>query len=152
MSLLALIRPDDWNWALLIHVAGAMVLVGGLLTAGSASMLAARDSTGALARLSFRTLLIVVLPAFIVMRVGAQWIYDKEGYSGDDDPTWIGIGFMTADMGLLLLLICLVLGWVGLRRARNGGGDGLLRASGVLALVLLAAYLVAVWAMAGKPA
>ncbi len=25
------IRPDDWNFALFVHVAGAMVLVGGLL-------------------------------------------------------------------------------------------------------------------------
>jgi hypothetical protein len=152
MSLLALIRPDDWNWALLVHVAGAMILVGGLLTAGGASALAARDSTGTLARFSYRTLAIVALPGFIVMRVGAQWIYDKEGFTGEDDPTWIGIGFATSDLGALLLLIALVLGWIGLRRSRRGDGDGLLRASGGIAIFLLAIYLVAVWAMAGKPA
>jgi hypothetical protein len=152
MSILAAIRPDDWNWPLLVHVAGAMILVGGLLTAGGASLLAGRDSTGTLARLSFRTLALVALPGYIIMRAGAAWIYDKEGFGGDDDPTWIGIGFITADAGALLLLISLVLGGVGLRRARRGGGDGLLRASGIIAVILLAAYLVAVWAMAGKPA
>jgi hypothetical protein len=152
VSVLAFIRPDSWNFPLLVHVAGAMILVGGLLTAGGAALLAGRDSTGTLARLSFRTLAIVALPGLIIMRAGAAWIYDKEGFGGDDEPTWIGLGFITADVGLLLLLIALVLGGVGMRRARSGGGDGLLRASGIIAVILLAAYLVTVWAMAGKPA
>ena len=150
MSLLAAIRPDSWNWALLVHVAGAMILVGGLLTAGGAAALARRDETGTLFRFSYLTLAAVALPGFIIMRAGAQWIYDKEGFTGDD-PTWIGIGFGTSDLGALLLLIALVLGGVGLRRSRRGGGEGLLRASGIIALVLLALYVVAVWAMAGKP-
>jgi hypothetical protein len=152
MSLLAVIRPDSWNWALLVHVAGAMVLMGGLLTAGGAAALARRDATGALARFSYVVLAAVALPGFIVMRGGAQWIYDKEGFTGDDDPAWIGIGFGTSDLGALLLVIALVLGGIGLRRSRRGGGEGLLRASGVIALVLLVVYVVAVWAMAGKPA
>ena len=29
MSVLAAIRPDDWNFPLLLHVLGAMLLVGG---------------------------------------------------------------------------------------------------------------------------
>ena len=150
MSLLAAIRPDSWNWALLVHVAGAMILVGGLLTAGGAAALARRDETGALIRLSFRTLAWVALPGFIIMRAGAQWIYDKEGFTGDD-PAWIGIGFGISDLGALLLVIALVLGGVGLRRSRRGGGEGMLRVSGIIALVLLAMYVVAVWAMTGKP-
>ena len=36
-------RPDDINVALLVHVLGAMVLVGGLLTAASASIIGWRD-------------------------------------------------------------------------------------------------------------
>lgn len=150
MSLLAAIRPDSWNWALLVHVAGAMILVGGLLTAGGAAALARRYETGTLLRFSYLTLAAVALPGFVIMRAGAQWIYDKEGFTGDD-PTWIGIGFVTSDLGALLLLIALVLGGVGLRRSRRGGGEGLLRTSGIIALVLLALYVVAVWAMAGKP-
>jgi len=152
MSLLAVIRPDSWNWALLVHVAGALILVGGLLTAGGAMALARRDETGTLARFSYLTLAAVALPGFIVMRAGAQWIYDKEGFTGDDDPTWIAIGFGTSDLGGLLLLISLVLGGIGLRRSRHGSGEGLLRASGVIALVLLTLYVITVWAMAGKPA
>ena len=151
-SLLAAIRPDDWNLPLLVHVAGAMVLVGGLVTASSAALMARSDGTASLARFSFRTLLLVALPGFIVMRAGAQWIYDKEGYGGGEDPTWIGIGFTTADGGIVLFLIALILGGIGLRRFRRGdGGDKLLRASGIISLVLLAAYVVTVWAMAGKP-
>jgi hypothetical protein len=151
-SLLAIIRPDEFNVPLLVHVAGAMVLVGGLLTASSAALMARSDSTASLARFSFRTLLLVALPGFIVMRAGAQWIYDKEGYGdGGEEPAWIGIGYATSDIGALLLLIALILGGVGLRRSRRGDGDGLLRASGWIALVLLAVYVVTVWAMGAKP-
>ena len=31
MSILAAIRPDDWNLALFVHILGAMVLVGSLV-------------------------------------------------------------------------------------------------------------------------
>jgi hypothetical protein len=151
MSVLASMRPDSWNWALLLHVAGAMILVGGVLTAGGAALFAARDSSGTLARFSYLTLAAVAFPGLILMRAGAAWIYDKEGFSGDDDPAWVGIGFATADVGGLLLLVALVVGGVGLARARRGAGDRLLRASGVIALVLLVLYTIAVWAMAAKP-
>jgi hypothetical protein len=151
MSVLAIIRPDSWNWALLLHVGGAMILVGGLVAAGGASLLARRDATGTLWEFSYRMLVVVALPGLILMRVGAAWIYDKEGWTGDNDPTWIGIGFSTADGGALLLIIALILGGIGLRRVRRGEGHGLLRASGIIALVLLAAYVITVWAMAGKP-
>jgi hypothetical protein len=151
MSILAVIRPDSWNWALLLHVAGAMILVGGLLTAGGASLAARRDSTGTLARFSYLTLATVAFPGLILMRVGAGWIYDKEGFTGDNEPAWLGIGFATADIGGLLLILALIAGGVGLARARRGGGQGLLRASGIVALVLLAAYVVTVWAMGAKP-
>ena len=65
---------------------------------------------------------------------------------------WIGIGYITADLGGLLLIIALILGGIGLRRARKGGGGaGLLKATGVIATLLVAVYIVAVWAMGGKP-
>jgi len=152
MTVLALIRPDSWNWALLVHVTGAAILVGGLVAAGGASVLARRDATGTLSAFSYRMLLVVGLPGLILMRAGAAWIYDKEGWTGDSDPTWLGIGFLTADIGAVLFIIALILGGIGLRRTRRGdGGSGLLRASGIIALVLLAAYVITVWAMAGKP-
>ena len=38
MTLLAAIRPDSWNYALFLHVLGAMVLVGALVTADRKSV------------------------------------------------------------------------------------------------------------------
>ena len=149
-SILAAVRPDSWNFPLFVHVLGAMILVGGLL-AGASILLYARGDTRSL-RLGYWTLLLVAFPGYIVMRIGAQWIYSKEGWEDlGDDPTWIGIGFIVADLGALLTLIALILGGIGVRRLRSGGGTGLLKAAMVIAWVVLAAALVAVWAMAGKP-
>ena len=104
------------------------------------------------ARLSFRTLLIVAIPAWFAMRIGAEWIRSKEFPSGADEPGWIGIGYVTAEPGGLLLLISVVLAGIGARRlARGRGADWLTRSATVLVLVVLAAYLVALWAMTAKP-
>jgi len=153
ISLLAAHRTTDWNFPLFVHVLGAMILVGGLL-AGASLITYARGDVRFL-RLGYWTLLFVALPAYIVMRIGAQWIYSKEPYSdlpaGVDDPTWIGIGFIVADLGALLVLIALIVGGIGVRRLNGGGGQGLLKAAMVIAWLVLAAALVAVWAMAGKP-
>ena len=148
MSTLASIRPDSWNFPLFLHVLGAMVLVGAAAI-GSVSALASGkgDDSGFLRRLSFRSFLIVALPAYIVMRIGAEWMYSKEFGDGVDDPTWIGIGYITADAGALLLLITLILSGIATRR----GSPGLARAAGVISMIALIAWLVAVWAMGGKP-
>jgi hypothetical protein len=145
-------RPDSWNIALIVHVFGAMVLVGGLVTASAAGLIGWNDATGQLRRLSAFTLLAVAFPGWIVMRVGAEWIASKEGLDNlPSDPTWLSIGFMTADGGGVLLLISLILSGVGVRRARNGGGGGLLKAASVISTLLVAVYIVTVWAMGGKP-
>jgi hypothetical protein len=152
VSVLASIRPDGWNLPLLVHVAGAMILVGGVLTAVCALAVAGAD--GRLLRLGYRALLVVGLPGYVLMRSGAEWIADKEGYNekGAPDPTWLGIGFIVADVGALLLLIALVVGGIGASRVRKGeGGEGLLKATMAISIVLLVGYAVAVWAMAGKP-
>jgi hypothetical protein len=144
-------RPDSTSIALFVHVAGAMVLVGGLVTAAAAAIIGWSDEGAALRRFSYWTLLAVALPGYIAMRVGAQWVVSKE-YPDSYDPTWLSIGYTTADGGAALLLIALILGGVGLRRSRNGGGRGLLRASSVIATVLVAVYIVTIWAMGAKPA
>jgi hypothetical protein len=152
MSVLALVRPDDWNFPLLVHVFGAMVLVGGLLTGASALAFARGDARSL--RFGYWSLLALSLPGWIVMRIGAQWIYSREGWDDvpeGDQPTWLGMGILTADAGGVILLVSLILGGVGVYRLRNGRSSGLLKATLVLSLVLLAAYVVAVWAMAGKP-
>ena len=79
-------------------------------------------------------------------------MYAKTGL--DDAPidlAWVTIGFVVADGGALLTLVALILGGIGVRRLGSGGGSGLLKATMVLAWIVLAAALVAVWAMTGKP-
>lgn len=153
MTVLAAVRPDDIDVALLVHVFGAMVLVGALVTAAAAGIVGWRDDEAAtLRRLSYKTLLFVAFPAFIVMRIGAEWIYSKEQLDElPEDPDWIEIGYVTSDLGGILLLLALVLGGIGLRRSRSGGGGGLFKASSVIATLLVAVYIIAVWAMGGKP-
>ncbi len=151
MSVLALVRPDSWNSPLFVHVLGAMILVGGLL-AGAASLAFARGEVRFL-RLGYWSLLVIALPGWLIMRAGAEWIASKEGWTkkGVTSPTWLDIGNVIADAGGLILLVSLIVGGLGMRRLRSDGGTGLLRATLVLSVVLLAAYVVAVWAMAGKP-
>jgi hypothetical protein len=151
VSVLAIIRPDSWEFPLFLHVLGAMVLVGGLLT-GASSLAFARGDVKYL-RLGYWSLLAVSLPGWILMRAGGEWIASREGWtkSGVPSPTWLDIGFLLADGGGLILLVSLVLGGFGVYRLRQGKGAGLLKATLVLAVILLAAYVVAVWAMSGKP-
>jgi uncharacterized membrane protein (UPF0182 family) len=93
-------------WPLFLHVLGAMVLVGAMMTVLLLALAAwRRPDLTVLAKASFRTLLVVAIPAWLVMRVCAQWIHSKEFGSGNDGPTWIDIGFAVADLGLLFLLV-----------------------------------------------
>jgi hypothetical protein len=148
----AAIRPHSIDLAVVVHVFGAMVLVGAVVTAAGAGILGWRDDSATLRRLSYRTLLLVALPAWIVMFVGAIWSQSKEHLDNlPSDPTWLTIGHIGAEGGGLLLLISIVLGGIGVRRSDAGGGGGLLKASSMLAAFLVAVYVVAIWAMGGKP-
>jgi hypothetical protein len=153
---LAAIRPDDVNVPLFLHVLGAMLLVGTLLAVVIAIVLGWRqaDAAGAqaLTRFGLRIVLLGVLPAWILMRVTAQWTASAEHLPEEfDDSTWLVIGYTAADFGAPLLLVAIVLSAIALWRVRAGSGTVLGRAVGIVATVLLAAYLVAVWAMAAKP-
>jgi hypothetical protein len=142
MSVLAAIRPDDWNLALFVHILGAMALVGSL---GLVATSIAADNV----RLGFRTLWIAVIPSWIVMRVGAQWIASKEGVDDiDPTPSWVDIGYSTSEGSFLLLIIATVCAGIAARRARGGG---LRTATLVLVGISLAVYVFAIWAMATKP-
>jgi hypothetical protein len=151
--MLAALQQNSGNFPLFIHVAGAMILVGGLVTAAGAGILGWRDTAVGLRRFSALTLFAVALPGWLIMRGGAEWIYSNEHWDkAPDKPTWLDIGLTTADVGGIVLLVALVLGGIGVRQGRSsGGGTALLRASTVLAAVLVVAYVVAVWAMGGKP-
>jgi phage shock protein PspC (stress-responsive transcriptional regulator) len=147
MTVLAAIRPDDWNLPLFLHILGAMTMVGALVLSLTALATAWRGNDIAPVRLGYRALLLGVLPAWLVTRLTAQWIVDKEGLE-DSEVAWIEIGFMTSEPGLLFLIVATVLTGLAVRRARGGTG---VRVATVLTALMLLAYLVAVWAMTTKP-
>jgi hypothetical protein len=147
MSALAAIRPDSWNFPLLVHVFGAMVLVGATFAAATALVAGWRRDAAPYTRFAFWTLLVVGVPAFVTMRAGAQWIYNKEGFSGNIDVTWLSIGFTVADLGVPVFLLTLIVTGVGAWR----GSSVLTRVGAVLTVILLLSYVVAVWAMSAKP-
>jgi cytochrome b561 len=153
LTVLAIIRPGSWNLPLFLHVAGAMALVASLVVALYAIRIARRRGDQPAAQFAFRVLARATLPAYIVMRVGAQIINDKE-HADKGNPAWIGIGFSVSDFGLVLLIVGLVLTGLMARRAKGGtpvAGALQLRIAGVIAGLLIAAYVVAVWAMTTKP-
>jgi hypothetical protein len=94
MTVLAAIRPDDWNFPLFLHVLSAMVLFGAVVLA---AISVAGNSPAGL-RLGFRSLLIGAIPGWIAMRVSAQWIASTEHLLDEDvdAPAWIDIGFITS--------------------------------------------------------
>ena len=156
--MLAAIRPDDWNFPLLLHVLGASVLLGALITAMTAQLLAwtRRAPTDVIpyARLSFRTLLFVAIPAWFLMRIPAEWVASKGWNDVDPEPAWLGIGYTTSEGGGLFLLISVILAGLGARnlgRSNGERGGALLRVSTVLVVVIVIAYVVTAWAMSAKP-
>jgi hypothetical protein len=148
-TLLALSRPTDWNLPLFVHLLGVVLLVGGLVT-GAALLGYARGDSRFL-RLGYWSLVAVALPGWIIMRIGAQWVASKGWDEVEPEPDWLGLGWMIGELGGLVLLLTLIVGWIGVRRLEDGRDSRLLKVTLWLALVLLAANLVAVWAMAGKP-
>jgi hypothetical protein len=152
MSTLALIRPDDWAIPLLVHILGAMVLVGALTLAAVSLIVAWRSGSGPLTRLGFMSIFYGAIPGWIIMRGGAQWIAHKEGLE-NSDLSWIGIGFTMSDLGFVLLIVLLVIGGLVVRRInRDESGPWISAriATGLVSLLLIG-YLVAVWAMTTKP-
>jgi hypothetical protein len=136
------------NLRVFVHVFGAMALVGGV---GTLAVLAFAtrsrpDHSALLSRLAFRTFLYLVLPAFIVMRVGAQLVVDKE--YPDKTPGWVDVGFLVTEPGLIVLI---AIGVVAFMSSRRGGNGRLATALAVLAPIYLLALGIAMWAMTTKP-
>jgi hypothetical protein len=156
VTTLAVIRPSSWEFPLFLHVLGAILVMGTLMVAATALVAGWRrrepTEVRALTRFGLWTLLLGVVPAQILMRLAAEWIYDREGYGNDGDPDWLGIGFTTADIGSALVLISIVLSIIGLVRSRGETNRSVLgRIVAVISLFLLIAYAVTVWAMTAKP-
>jgi hypothetical protein len=149
-----LIRPDSWDFPLFLHVAGAMLVTASLVVAVSALALAWRadgDERAAITRFGFRTLLFAGIPSYFLMHGAAEWIVSRENIPSDNEPGWVGIGYGTADIGGILMLIATILAWLGARRLRSGGGGGLAKSATVLATLVVALFVVAIWAMTTKP-
>jgi hypothetical protein len=128
--------------ALFVHILGAMTLVGSFVLV--ATSLAARDL-----RLGYRSLLLGVVPGWILMRGGAEWVAEKEGINDlDPAPEWVDIGYSVADPMLLFIIIATVCAGLAARRQSSGG---LRTAALVLVSLMLVASVVAIWAMATKP-
>jgi len=138
------VRPDSWDFPLFLHVFGAIVLAGAL----AAAAIAARASfrTVLPQAILFRILVVVAVPAWILMRFAGQWIDSKEDIQGD--PTWLGIGFSVADIGLPVLLITTGVAWWAAKRPERPWPR---QVAGGLAFLYLVALAVAWWAMTAKP-
>ena len=143
MTVLAAIRPDDWNLPLFVHILGAMALVGARVLVLVA--LAERDI-----RLGYRSLRFGVVPGWIVMRGAAEWIAEKEKVNDIQPvPSWVDIGYSVADPMLLLIIIATVCAGLAARREQRGGA---LRGTAlVLTGIMLIAAVIAIWAMSTKP-
>jgi uncharacterized cupredoxin-like copper-binding protein len=153
LEVLAAIRPAGQDFPVLLHIVGATIVFGALL-ASAGSLTLARGQVR-LPRPGYFSLLFVALPGWILMRLSGEWIYRKQGWSDLPDQfknaAWLRIGFIVADGGGILFLLALVVGGIGVYRLRNGKSANLLKVTMVIALVLALSYVVAVWAMTGKP-
>ncbi len=148
--MLALVRPDAWNWPLFLHVLGATVTFGATATVAIlafAGLRADPERGQWLRRLAFRVGVFVLVPAFIVMRVGAQLIADKEYPGKAKTPGWLDVGFIVTEPGAVLVIVTLILAWLSARKTSS-------RAAAVvpwLATVYVVALGIAWFAMSAKP-
>ena len=144
--MIAALRPDAWDFPLFLHVLGAVLLFGGVSSIAVLSIAGLRvpEHARLLRGFAFRTMLLLVWPAYVLMRVAAQWILSREGLD-KNTPGWVGVGFVVSDAGLLVLLVLTLLGWLALRR------DRLAPWFAGLAVLYLVALGVAWFAMSAKP-
>ena len=142
----ALIRPDSWDLPLFLHVFGAILVFGTTATLAIAGFATRRNTEhdALLARTVAWTFLLGVLPTWLLMRIGAEWIRSKE-FPGGGEPGWVGVGYVVSDGTAVLLIVTGILAWLSVRRGR------VLLAVPILATICVLAYAIAWFAMSGKP-
>ena len=147
--MLAAIRPESWNVPLFLHVLGATLTFGATATvalvAFAGRSVAAADRALWLRGLAFKIGLFVLVPAWFLLRIPAQWIDNKE--FPDHEPGWVGVGYPVTEGGAVLIIVMLILAWLARRRLET-------RTAAVvpwLATVYLVALGVAWFAMSAKP-
>lgn len=142
--MLALLRPDSWNFPLFLHVLGAIAVTGA--TAAAFVCAVSEPRWPWLRPVLARTLLLATFPAWILMRLGGAW-EDSRSPIGDDS-TWLGIGYIVGDLGFVLLIVAMILAAVAVRRTQRNWP---IRAVAVITGLYFVALLVAMFAMTGKP-
>ena len=131
---------------LYVHVVGATALFGGVLAVTILAFAASRyppEQTLFARRLTFWLTLLLVVPAWILMRAGAQWVL-SQGYA--KNLGWENAGSVVADGGAVLILLMLLVSWLAWKRPQLGQ---LVAGLGTLYIVALG---VAWFAMSYKPA
>jgi NADH:ubiquinone oxidoreductase subunit 6 (subunit J) len=137
-------RPENWEFPLFLHVLGAIVLVGAV--AATLALAVSSQRWRWLRPLTLRTMLAIVIPAWLLMRLAGQWEDSKSSIG--DGRGWLDVGYFVGDAGVLFLILASIFAWLGSRnRERRWPGQ----AVAVLAAIYLAALLVAMFAMSGKP-
>jgi hypothetical protein len=146
--MLAILRPNDQDFPLFLHVLGAMLLFGSIAAVVVVGFAARRrpEHAALLARVAFRTTLFLVVPAWLLMRIAGGWIADKE--FPKDTPGWVDVGFFVSEPGLIIVIPLIVVAWLS---ARKGGVGRLAVATPILAAIYLAALAVALFSMTAKP-
>jgi len=142
--MLAILRPDSWNFPLFLHVLGAMTVTGATAAAFVCAVSARRWPW--LRLVLARTLVFAVFPAWLLMRLGGAW-EDSRSPIGDGSG-WLDVGYIVGDAGLILLIIAMILAAAGVRRPRQNWPVG---AVAVITCVYFVALIVAMVAMTGKP-
>ena len=134
-------------WPLFLHVLGAMTTIGAILTALLLLLAAWKRPDAVFLRRATFTTLLAAIPFYALLRVFGQVMYNREKDAfGGNDPTWVGIGFIFADAGALVLLITIGLAFWWLRSGKAIAARITTGTSSIL-LVLLT---IAMLAMSGK--
>ena len=142
--MLALVRPDSFNFPLFLHVLGATTVTGGTAAVFVGAVSSRRWPW--LRLVVARALILAVFPAWLLMRLAGAW-EDSRSPIGDDS-TWLGIGYIVGDAGFVLLIVAMILGAVSVRRPERRWP---IQAVAVITGVYFVALLVAMFAMTGKP-
>jgi hypothetical protein len=132
---------------LYVHVLGAVLLFGGVLAVtllASAALTRPPEQALFLRQIALWTTLLLVIPAFVVMRVGAQWVQNHEGLD-KQTPGWVNAGAVISDGGVIVIVLLALFAWLATKRPRLGP---YLAGLGGLYFIALA---VAWFAMSAKP-
>jgi hypothetical protein len=142
--MLAILRPDSWNFPLFLHVLGAMTVTGA--TAAAFVGAVAERRWPWLRLVVARTLVFATFPAWLLMRLGGAW-EDSRSPIGDD-AGWLGVGYLVADAGFVLLIVAMIFAAVGVRRPMRTWPP---RVVAIITGIYFVALIVAMVAMTGKP-